>query len=174
MIGTSSAAHHDRVRALGAAAVVDREDPQMYDRIRDLAPDGVDAVFDAVGGPDLARSFALLREGGALVSHGWASTKESTSTLDTVAHFGRLQGWNLLPNGRSASFYNFWEGKARRPDAFRERLREDLTQVLRLVADGRLAPQIAATLPLSQVSTAVELAESHTVVGKVVLVADAT
>jgi NADPH2:quinone reductase len=77
--------------------------------------------------------------------------------------------WNLLPNGRSARFYNFWAGLRRR-DAFRARLREDLTTVLRLLADGVLAAQVAARFPLSEAGSALALAESHTVTGKVVIV----
>ncbi|MEW1838790.1 zinc-binding dehydrogenase [Nonomuraea angiospora] len=52
-------------------------------------------------------------------------------------------------------------------------MRDDLTEVLRLLADGTLAPQIAAMLPLSEAAAALTLAVSRTVTGKVVLVPDA-
>jgi len=42
--------------------------------------------------------------------------------------------------------------------------------VLELVADGTITPPIAARIPLVEVTRAMELAESHTVLGKVVLV----
>ncbi|WP_150253522.1 medium chain dehydrogenase/reductase family protein [Nocardiopsis deserti] len=173
VIGTAAPRHHEAVRALGATPV-DYRDPHVYDRIRALAPEGVDAVFDHVGGKDLVRSWRLLRRGGTLVSYGTASTKdvEGNSRLPVLALFGRLLVWNTLPNGRGASFYNFWAGRRRHADAFRARLREDLTEVLRLLADGVLAPQVAARVPLSEASRAMTLAESRTVVGKVVLVPD--
>lgn len=174
VIGTAAPRHHEAVRALGATPV-DYRDPHVYDRIRDLAPEGVDAVFDHVGGGGLVRSWRLLRRGGTLVSYGTASTKdvEGDSRLPVLALFGRLLVWNALPNGRGAHFYNFWAGRGRRADAFRARLREDLTEVLRLLADGVLAPRVAARVPLSEASRAMTLAESRTVVGKVVLVPDA-
>ncbi len=174
VIGTAAPRHHEAVRALGATPV-DYRDPHVYDRIRALAPEGVDAVFDHVGGKDLVRSWRLLRRGGTLVSYGTASTKdvEGSSQLPVLALFGRLLVWNALPNGRGAHFYNFWAGRRRHADAFRARLREDLTEVLRLLADGVLAPQVAARVPLSEASRAMTLAESRTVVGKVVLVPDA-
>ncbi|WP_435107455.1 medium chain dehydrogenase/reductase family protein [Nocardiopsis synnemataformans] len=174
VIGTAAPRHHEAVRALGAMPV-DYRDPHVYDRIRALAPEGVDAVFDHVGGEGLVRSWRLLRRGGTLVSYGTASTKdvEGNSRLPVLALFGRLLVWNALPNGRGAHFYNFWAGRRRHADAFRARLREDLTEVLRLLADGVLAPQVAARVPLSEVSRAMTLAESRTVVGKVVLVPDA-
>ncbi|WP_280400169.1 medium chain dehydrogenase/reductase family protein [Nocardia carnea] len=173
VIGTAAPRHHALVRELGAIPV-DYRDPQMYRRITDIAPDGVDAVFDHVGGGGVVDSWRLLRKGGTLVSYGTAATKdvEGNSQLPVLKLFARLTLWNYLPNGKSAHFYNFWAGR-RRLDTFRSRLREDLTQVLRLLADGVLTPQIAAEFPLSQAGSALALAESRTVAGKVVLVPDA-
>ena len=132
VIGTASARHHETVRELGAIPV-DYRDPDLYARIRQLAPDGVDAVFDHVGGAGLVQSWRLLRRGGTLVNYGTASTKDETgdSQLPVLKLFARLMPWNYLPNGRSAHFYNFWAGRRPQPGAFRGRLAEDLTQVLR-------------------------------------------
>jgi NADPH2:quinone reductase len=173
VIGTASPRHHDAVRALGAIPV-DYRDPDMCRRIRELAPDGVDAVFDHVGGAGITESWRLLRRGGALVSYGTAATKdqEGSSRLPVLKLFARLLAWNLLPNGKSARFYNFWAGR-RRLDPFRARLREDLTSVLRLLADGVLTAQVAARFLLSEAGSALTLAESRTVAGKVVIVPDA-
>jgi NADPH:quinone reductase-like Zn-dependent oxidoreductase len=77
--------------------------------------------------------------------------------------------WNYLPNGKGARFYNFWAGK-RRLNTFRNRLREDLTQVLQLLADGVLTAQVAAEFPLADAGAALALAESRTVAGKVIIV----
>jgi NADPH:quinone reductase-like Zn-dependent oxidoreductase len=173
VIGTASTRHHAAVRKLGATPV-DYRDPHVYQRIRELAPDGVDAVFDHVGGAGIVESWRLLRRGGTLVSYGTAATKdeEGNSRLPVLKLLARLMAWNLLPNGRSARFYNFWAGR-RRLEAFRARLREDLTAVLRLLAGGVLTPQVAARFPLSEAASALALAESRTVSGKVVIVPDA-
>ncbi|WP_394618608.1 medium chain dehydrogenase/reductase family protein [Lentzea sp. JNUCC 0626] len=171
VIGTASPRHHDAVQQLGARPV-DYRDPALYERIRALAPDGVDAVFDHVGGPGLKQSWALLRRGGTLVNYGSASTKgeDGGAIGPMLALFGRLYAWNYLPNGRSATFYNLWAGK-RNITAFRARMNDDLTRLLRLVADGVLTPQIAARFPLDRAGEALALAESRTVLGKVVIVA---
>ncbi|MFE3600463.1 medium chain dehydrogenase/reductase family protein [Streptomyces sp. NPDC059142] len=171
VIGTASERHHAAVRALGATPV-DHRDPDMYGRIRELAPDGVDAVFDHVGGAGVEQSWQLLRRGGTLVSYGSAATKdeEGSSQLPVLKLFGRIAAWNSLPNGRSAHFYNFWAGKRRCRASWQRRLGEDLSQVLRLVARGALTPQIAATFPLADAAAALTLAESRTVAGKIILV----
>jgi NADPH2:quinone reductase len=172
VIGTASPRHHTALRELGVTPV-DYHAPDLYRQIRELAPAGVDAVFDHVGGAAVVQSWRLLRRGGTLVSYGTAATKdaEGNSQAPVLKLFARLALWNYLPNGKSARFYNFWAGK-RRLGAFRSRLREDLTQVLRLVAEGALRPQIAAEFPLSDAGSALALAESRTVAGKVVIVAD--
>ncbi|MBF6130063.1 medium chain dehydrogenase/reductase family protein [Nocardia brasiliensis] len=173
VIGTAAPRHHAALREQGVTPV-DYRDPDMYRRIREIAPDGVDAVFDHVGGPTVVDSWRLLRRGGTLVSYGTAATKNADGNpkLPVLKLFPRLLLWNLLPNGKSARFYNLWAGR-RRLDIFRRQLREDLTQVFRLLAEGALTPQIAAEFPLSEAAAALALAESHTVAGKVVIVPDA-
>ncbi|GAB1822192.1 medium chain dehydrogenase/reductase family protein [Herbidospora sp. RD11066] len=171
VIGTASPRHHQTVRDLGATPV-DYRDPQLYDRIRALAPQGVDAVFDHVGGAGLTESWKLLRRGGTLVNYGSAATKDDkgNAALPVLKLFARLLLWNYLPNGRSAHFYNFWAGRRFRTSSFRARLSTDLTEVLRLVAMGAVTPRIAARVPLSEAAEALALAESRTVFGKVVIV----
>ncbi|GHH38196.1 medium chain dehydrogenase/reductase family protein [Lentzea cavernae] len=171
VIGTASARNLDAIRELGAIPV-DYRDPNMYARIRELAPEGVDAVFDHVGGPALKESWKLVRRGGALVNYGSAATKDEPGSgmLPVLKLFGQLMVWNLLPNGKRAGFYNFWAGKRFRLNTFRARLRDDLVQVLNLVESGAVTPQIAARIPLPEAAAALALAESRTVVGKVIIV----
>lgn len=170
VIGTAAPRHHDHVRSLGATPV-DYRAPDLPARLRSLAPDGVDAVFDHVGGSGIKDSWRLVRRGGTLVSYGSAATKDDVGArqLPVLALVGRVLLWNLLPNGRRARFYNFWAGR-RRPARFYRRLSDDLTQVLERLGAGALTPQVAARLPLVEAARALELAESHTLVGKVVLV----
>lgn len=167
VIGTSSPRHHAALRELGVLPV-DYDDPDLAARVRELAPEGVDAVFDHIGGRSIDRSWSLLAEGGTLVSY--AMLKDSGPMIPAfVALLARLAWLDVVPNGRRAGFFDVWGGHLLRPRRFRARLREDLTAVLALLADGVLRPQIAARMPLSEIRAAVELAESRTIVGKVVL-----
>ncbi|MFD4550171.1 zinc-binding dehydrogenase [Streptomyces sp. NPDC058466] len=139
------------------------------------SPDGVDALFDHVGGDGIVDSFRLPTRGGALVSYGGAATRDvaGSSKLPILQLVGRLFLWRLLPNGRRTHFYNIWAGK-RRSAAFRERLRTDLGQVFALLADGAITAQVAARIPLSRAAEAMSPAESGTVTGEVILVPDPT
>ncbi|MCG6494422.1 NADP-dependent oxidoreductase [Kitasatospora sp. A2-31] len=66
VIGTASERNHDYLRGLGAEPVAYGDG--LADRVRALAPEGVDAVLDLVGGEALQLSPALLAEGGRLAS----------------------------------------------------------------------------------------------------------
>ncbi len=169
VIGTASARNLDVVTALGATAVDYRGDVPA--RVRALAPDGVDAVFDHVGGPGIVDSFRLLAPGGALVAYGSASTVNTGGNPKpaVLKLLVRLLWWNAVPNRRRAHFYNVWGGK-RNLARFRARLAEDLTAVFELAAKGQLKAQVAARIPLTEAAKALALAESGTVTGKVVLV----
>ena len=66
VIGTASEATHDYVRELGAEPVTYGDG--LDERVRALAPDGVTAVLDLVGGDTLEASPSLLAPGGRLAS----------------------------------------------------------------------------------------------------------
>ncbi|MFI2559941.1 medium chain dehydrogenase/reductase family protein [Nocardia farcinica] len=171
VIGTASARHRRAVEELGATWIDYRTD--VARQVRELAPGGVNAVFDHIGGPGIVQSFRLLAPHGTLVSYGTAATKdqEGSSWLPVLKLLARLVLWNALPNKRNAHFFNLWAGK-RNLSRFRARIAADLGAVFDLAAQGVLRAQVAARVPLSAAARAVELAESGSVVGKVVLVAD--
>lgn len=78
VIGTASERNHDFVRALGAEPVAHGEG--LAERVRGLAPEGVDAVLDTVGGDTTRVSANLLAPEGRLVS---------VADPDVVDHGGR-------------------------------------------------------------------------------------
>ena len=63
VLTTASARHADFVRALGADEVIDYATTRFEDVVHD-----VDVVFDTVGGDTLARSWQVVKPGGAFVS----------------------------------------------------------------------------------------------------------
>jgi NADPH:quinone reductase-like Zn-dependent oxidoreductase len=170
VIGTASARHHDQLRELGVDPL-DYRDDDVPARVRERAPGGVAAVFDHVGGPGIVDSWRMLGRGGTLVSYGTASTRDlpGNPRLPVLRLLARLALWSMLPNGRRATFFNLWAGKARNPDRYRAELREDLGSVLALLAKGEITPQVARAFPLSQAAQALRYAESGGVAGKVVL-----
>jgi NADPH:quinone reductase-like Zn-dependent oxidoreductase len=170
VIGTGSARHHDALREQGVSPV-DFRTEDVLARVRRLAPGGVDAVFDHVGGPGVVDSWRMLAPGGTLVCYGSAATRDDQGSKQwpVLKLLGRVWLWNALPNRRHAYFYNVWAGRALAKSRFRARLHADLTQVFAALRSGDIAPRVAACLPLDRAAEALRLAESGTVAGKVVL-----
>ncbi|MCK0117726.1 NADP-dependent oxidoreductase [Isoptericola sp. S6320L] len=94
VIGTASEANHEFLRSLGAEPVTYGDG--LAERVRELAPDGVDVALDYVGGDAVATSAAVLADGGTITSitdpaardeHGgqYVWVRPSTSDLDDLA-----------------------------------------------------------------------------------------
>ena len=163
MYGTASTSKHELVKRLGATPI-DYKGEDFVERIRGLTSDGVDAVFDPIGGDNFKRSFSVLRRGGKLVAYGFQNAvlgKGGSIPLD----FMRLQLWNLWPNGRSAAFYSIGALRQKHPGWFSE----DLTKLFDLLSQNKIKPIIAARMPLAEARRAQELVEQAEVQGKIVL-----
>jgi NADPH:quinone reductase-like Zn-dependent oxidoreductase len=177
VIGTASAGNLDRVRALGGIAI-DYRSEDLLGQVRALAPDGVAAVFDHVGGDGLRASWQMLGRKGTLVSYGSASTRDDTGSAWTpiLRNMGRALLWNLRPGGRWAHMFDVWgrsslgANRMLRPKRFRRELAEDLGRIFTLLAGGDIEAQVARRFPLEQAGAALRLHESGTISGKIVLV----
>ncbi|GGJ06045.1 NADP-dependent oxidoreductase [Streptomyces brasiliensis] len=77
VVGVSSEGKKDFVESLGAVHVP--SGPGLADRVRAAAPDGVDGVYDLVGGEVLAEAAALLTDRSKLITAG--ATAETVSAL---------------------------------------------------------------------------------------------
>ncbi|SHN25584.1 zinc-binding dehydrogenase [Cryptosporangium aurantiacum] len=166
VLGAASPAKHDRVRTLGGEPI-DYHGDDLPARIRALAPDGVDVVFDPIGGAGLGDSWALLRPGGRLVWYGSQSTLNNTGFrfAPALTALRKIAGWNLRSlirrDGRRGSLYYIRTGTP----AFRA----DLATVFAEAAAGRLDSAVSARYPLERAKEAlVALAEGR-ITGKAVL-----
>jgi NADPH2:quinone reductase len=175
VIGTAAPRHHEALRSLGVEPV-DYNAPDLAARVRALAPKGVDAAFDHLGLKSARISYSLLARGGSLICYGNAALLNNTSLSGAsmiwifLKLLARISLWNIFPNSHRATFYNFWGGHLLRPAAFRRRFRQDLEKLVELLSRGAINPPVAARFPLVEASAAMQLAESRTVRGKVVLV----
>lgn len=78
VIGTASPRNHEFLTGLGAEPIAYGDG--VIDRIRELAPDGVDAVADLVGG-QLSTTLAVLRQGGRHASIADGSVAEQGGSI---------------------------------------------------------------------------------------------
>jgi NADPH:quinone reductase-like Zn-dependent oxidoreductase len=134
VIGTGRSHSRQLVMELGA----DRFVALDTDRLEDVAGQA-DLVFDTIGGEVLARSLALLRPEGTLVSVRAAApppdTRDDIRTVIFIQESNRAQ----------------------------------LVELARLVDEGQLRPQVGAVYPLAQAAEAYSAKAAGGIPGRIVL-----
>lgn len=166
MYGTASQPKHQLVSSLGGTPI-DYKNEDFVQRIREITGDGVDVVFDAIGGNSLLRSYQTLRMGGRLINYGVSSAvaAQQGKFLIAASSFFLLTLLQLLPLGRKAVFYSIAASKKRHPNW----LHEDLTQLLSLLTQRKIQPIISQKIPLVEATHAHELLNQSAISGKIVL-----
>lgn len=160
-LGAASKKHFDLVRGLGAEPIESRTAP-LDALVRRVHPGGVDAAFDGLGGRGTGECIRATRKGGMVVSYGFMGTLEG-GTLAALRGFVALFAGAFLA-GRRSSFYGITQiyRKDKAP------LKEDLPKLFALLAQGKIAPRIAARLPLLAAEEAQRRLAAGGVAGKIV------
>jgi len=178
MYGTCSARGASTVSALGGTPI-DYKQRDFVEEIHRLTSDGVDAVFDGIGGTHIWRSRRALRPGGKVVAYGLTGSLRGgrlasgrsgrRNRLGPIAIFGLYiaGGW-LLPGRKRVVPYSIQWLERLKPAFFRE----DLTILFELLQQKKLRPIVARRFPLAEARQAQELLGKEGVIGKFVLVQD--
>src|SRR6266568_4551519 len=173
MYGTCSSQKASAVSDLGGIPI-DYQQLDFVEEIHRLTSEGVDVVFDGIGGPHMWRSRKALRPGGKVVVYGLTSSLSGGRLASGRRHRFRgiaifalyiAGGW-LLPGRKRVIPYSIQWLKRLRPALFRQ----DLTALLDLLQQQKIKPLIAQRFPLVEARQAHELLGKGGVTGKIVLV----
>lgn len=138
ILTTARTVDHDFVRSLGADDVIDFGTEDYVEAAARLTGgDGVNVVFDTIGGDTLTRSPLVLAPFGRVVS-----------LVDIAQPQNLIEAW-----GKNAA-YHF---------VFTRQNRGKLDALTSLVERGLVKPVIGATLPLARMAEAHELLENRAV-----------
>jgi NADPH2:quinone reductase len=146
----------DAALRAGADQAIDPTTESVKDRARAWAGGtGVDVVVDPIGGPAAEQALRALGDGGRYLVIGFASGSIPTIPLNQVllrnrAVLGIDWGMWAMQHGESQMAL--------------------LTDLLGLVADGRLDPVHPTTYPLADVAVALDDLLARRIVGKVALI----
>jgi NADPH:quinone reductase len=180
MYGTCSSGSASAVSELGGIPI-DYEHQDFVNEIHRLTSDGVDAVFDSIGGSHIWRSRQALRSGGRVVAYGLTGSLRGGRLASgrsgrrhrfrAIAMFGlyTAAGW-LSPGRKRVVPYSIQWLKRLRPELFRQ----DLTALFELLQQRKIKPMIAQRFPLAEARHAHELLGGGGVIGKIVLVPNGT
>jgi NADPH2:quinone reductase len=142
-------------RKHGADVLVNYSDGDLKSKLKAVTDgNGVDVVYDCVGGEYAEPAVRALAWGGRFLVVGFA-----TGTIPSLP-------LNLLLVKGAEAVGVFW-GESVRRDPMGHR--DNMTAVLSWVSEGKLVPHIHATYPLVQASEAIAVLDRREAVGKVVL-----
>jgi NADPH2:quinone reductase len=155
MYGTSSSDEKlARVKELGLQHGINYKQRDYEEAIKDLTHgEGVDAVFEMLGGEHTAKSLRCLRDFGRVIQYGTATGKPPQ--LDVRAMYAK-----------SASVQGLWLTYLSQK---REIMEPAWTQLSSWIAQRKLAPVIGQVLPLERAEEAYKLLQEGKTYGKVVL-----
>ncbi len=140
VIATTGHGDREWCRECGAFDVLDYREPNLYGRIADLAPDGIDVYWDNSGDPDFAATVPLLAPRGRMIVTAGLNARPSVPV-------GALYT-------RDASLLGFAVTNATASD-----LERSARRINTALADGTLTPRIGARLALSEAAEAHRLLE---------------
>ncbi|HMF91997.1 MAG TPA: medium chain dehydrogenase/reductase family protein [Candidatus Angelobacter sp.] len=175
MYGTCSSRGAQAVSDLGGIPI-DYQHQDFVKEIHRLTSEGVDVVFDSIGGTHIWRSRKALRRGGRAVAYGLTGSLSGGRLASgrsggrhrfrAIAIFGLyiVVGW-ILPGRKRVVPYSIQTLKRLKPELFRQ----DLIALLALLQQQKIKPIIAQRFPLAEARQAQELLGKGGVVGKIVL-----
>jgi len=176
MYGTCSSRGASAVSDLGGIPI-DYQHLDFVNEIQRLTSEGVDVVFDGIGGTHIWRSRKALRPGGKVVAYGLTASLRGGRLASgrsgrrhrfrAIAIFGvYIAGGWLLPGRKRVLPYSIQWLKRLRPTWFRQ----DLIALLDLLRQREIKPLIAQRFPLAEARHAHELLGQGGITGKIVLV----
>jgi NADPH:quinone reductase-like Zn-dependent oxidoreductase len=176
MYGTCSSLGASAVSALRGIPI-DYQHQDFVQEIHHLTSEGVDIVFDSIGGTHIWRSRKALRPGGRVVAYGLTGSLRGGRLASgrggrrhryrAIAIFGLYiaGGW-LFPGRRRVVPYSIQTLKRLKPAWFRQ----DLIALFDLLQQKKIKPLIAQRFPLAEARQAHDLLGKGGVIGKIVLV----
>ena len=178
MYGTCSSRGASAVFDMGGIPI-DYQHQEFVKEIHRLTGEGVDAVFDGIGGSHIWRSRKALRPGGRVVAYGLTGSLRGGRLASgrsggrhrfrAIAIFGVfIVGSWLLPGRKRVVPYSIQWLKRLKPALFRQ----DLIALFDLLQQKRIKPLIAQRFPLAEARLAHELLGQGGVTGKIVLVSN--
>ncbi|MCC6619145.1 MAG: NADPH:quinone reductase [Chloroflexi bacterium] len=150
VIASARQADHPRCLAAGAYAAVDYRDPSLAEHLVELAPDGIDVLWDTSGHHDLAVHPSILAVGARILV---------TASVSADVELPLRQLYT-----RDISIVGFVLSRASVTQ-----LAEAAKHINRLLADGRLTARITERLPLSAAAEVHRRMEAGEVDGRIIL-----
>lgn len=163
---------HEKIEFLKKAGVdfpINYLKQNFYEVIKTIrGKQGLDVVFDSVGGSNFKKGKNLLGHGGRIVGYGAAERVGAGgifSTLSLAWNFGFFSPISLIMKSQSIIGVNMLRIAETKPEI----LQRCIKQVLELTIKGELKPYAGGVFPSEKISEAHSFLESRKSIGKIII-----
>lgn len=154
VVGIDAGRHRERAKALGCTHFIDFQTEDVAEKVKSLTRGkGAHAILDTVGSPSATEKLALLGFGGRM------ATTAGRPDMSAMPQFTIAPSVHELALGATYIYGDAIDRKG---------LSRILSDLLALVADGKLNPMIGEAIDLSAVPTGLRSMMKQNVTGKLV------
>lgn len=169
--GTAGPTKQDYLRQIGVDYPIDYSTQDFEKEVRRVAPDGIELVFDAVGGEYFAKGQRCLGPGGRLVVYGFSAA---------IGPDGKRSLWRILKALLRTPIYHplplidkniaVIGVHLGRMQGREDLIRKQMDEILKMYQAGEVKPVIGKTFPLSEAAAAHRFIHDRKNIGKVLLI----
>jgi NADPH:quinone reductase-like Zn-dependent oxidoreductase len=174
--GTASTSKMDYLKSIGVDVAIDYTKEDFVKIIKnysntvrkDSFGEGVDVIFDSLGGSTFKKGFKLLNPAGRIVTFGAAEqiNGNNTNKLQTIKmaiNFGIFSPIQLLMTSKAIIGVNMLKIADNREHIFKH----CITEVVKMAENGIITPKVDKTFSVEQIAEAHDYLESRQSIGKV-------
>lgn len=158
------------LKSIGVDFPINYQKQNFVREIREIrGENGLDAVFDSLGGKVFSQSKKLLNYGGRIIGYGNADRSGESggifSDLKMLFGFGFMNPAFLLLNSRGIIGVNMLRIADHKPDA----LQRCMENVVQLASKNLIKPYVGGRFRVNEIAKAHEFLESRKSIGKIVV-----
>jgi NADPH:quinone reductase-like Zn-dependent oxidoreductase len=154
---------------MGVNYPINSEEIDFVEEVENIrGSDGLDMIFDSIGGNSVKKGFKLLSPGGRIVCYGGSKRGDGKGIINDLRlaiGFGIYSPISFLTQSKSFIGVNMLRISDERPSI----IKEAMEQVISLVNNKVIQEPIGRAFPVSDISEAHNLLESRESVGKLAI-----
>jgi NADPH2:quinone reductase len=154
---------------LGVNYAINTEETDFVEEIENIrGNDGMDMIFDSIGGKSVKKGFRLLSPGGRIVCYGGSKRSDGRgfiNDLKLAIGFGIYSPISFMMQSKSLIGLNMLRISDERPSI----IKTAMENVIELINNKTIPEPIGRVFPISDISEAHNLLESRESVGKLAI-----
>lgn len=167
--GTASSSKIDYLKSLDVDVAIDYTKDSFTDIIKKHSPtEGVDVVFDSLGGKVFKQGFKLLNPAGRIITFGTAEQINGNKTnklltIKMALNFGIFSPIQMLMGSKAIIGVNMLQVADHREQVFKHCMQE----VVKMVEQGIITPKMDKIFNANEIAAAHDYLESRQSIGKI-------